>query len=394
MDQVKIADLAKPQFKANPYPFYARLRGETPVCRTTLLFRRTWLVTRYDDALVVLKGVRFKKDWPAATWWIHRLSGPITSHMLNQDGADHMRLRTLVQKAFTPHLIDGLRERIQLVCDDLLSQATVNGHLELMRGYALPLPLTIIAELLGLPRADRHGFHSLIGSSLSASSLFGVLRAMPDQWLLVRRLRKLISERRAEPRNDLITALIKAEEAGDKLSEEELVGMLFLLILAGYETTVNLIGNAVLSLIQNPLQRELFLNGSVSSESAIEELLRFTSPVEMSSPRFANEDLKIGSVSIRRGDLVVVVLGSANHDEAQFPDPDSLDITRQPNKHLAFGHGPHFCVGAPLARLEAQIALSTLFRRFPNLRLAGPSESLRWRKSLIIRGLEELPLAY
>jgi cytochrome P450 len=392
LDQVKIADLARSQFKANPYPFYARLRAEAPVCPTTLLLKRTWLVTRYDDALVVLKDERFVKDWPAATWWFHRVSGPITQHMLNQDGADHTRLRTLVHKAFTPHLIDRLRGRIQMVCDDLLTAAAVDGRFDIMSGYALPLPLTIIAELLGIPPRDRLRFHSLIRSSLSASTFYGIVRALPDHWLLIRRLRKLIAKRRAAPSDDLITALIKAEEAGDRLSEPELVGMIFLLLIAGYETTVNLIGNGILALIQDPQQREILQQQPRFSESAVEELLRLTSPLEMSSPRFAKVDLDIGSARVRRGDLVVAVLGSANHDEAQFRNPDSLDIRRQPNKHLAFGQGAHFCVGAPLARLEGQIALTSVFRHFPNLRLAQPLKSLRWRKSLIIRGLEELPV--
>ena len=392
MEKVKLADLAWPQFKANPYPFYARLRAEAPVCPTTLLGKRTWLVTRYSEAYSVLKDDRFVKDWPAATWWFHRLAGPATKHMLNQNGADHTRLRTLVHKAFTPHLIEGLRGRIQTVCDELLDATAAKGQIDLMNDYALPLPLTIIAELLGVPVNERFRFHSLSRSSLSASSFYGIARSIPDQRSLVRRLRKLIAQRRSEPRDDLITALIKAEEAGDRLSEPELVGMIILLIVAGYETTVNLIGSGVLALLQNPHQLDVVRQQQGVSDTAVEELLRLTSPLEMSSPRFARKDLEIRSVAVRRGDLVVVVLGSANHDEAQFDDPDSLDVMRQPNKHLAFGLGAHFCVGAPLARLEGQIALSSVFRRFPNLKLAEQSESIRWRKSLIVRGLETLPL--
>ncbi|PYS92699.1 MAG: cytochrome P450 [Acidobacteria bacterium] len=392
--QIKMTDLASPRFKANPYPFYARLRAEAPVCRTTLLRQRTWLVTRYADVLAVLKDERFVKDWPPKTRWLHRFAGPITRHMLNQDGADHMRLRTLVHKAFTRGLIEQLRARIQSVCDELLTQAAHNGRLELMHDYALPLPLTVIAELLGIPERDRFRFHTLSRSSLSASTLAGVVRSLPDQWALIRHLRKLIKERRTEPRADLITALIQAEEAGDRLSEAELLGMITLLLIAGYETTVNLIGNGALALIEHPQERARFEQHPALVESAIEELLRYTSPLDMASQRFAREDVNINGATIPRGDLVIAIVGSANHDETQFPEPETFDITREPNKHLAFGQGAHFCLGAPLARLEGQIALTTLFQRFPNLRLAQAPESLRWRKSLIVRGLEELPLAF
>ena len=394
MDQVKVADLASPRFKANPYPFYARLRAEAPVCRTTFLRQQAWLVTRYADVLTLLKDERFVKDWPPKTRWLHRFAGPLMRHMLNMDGPDHTRLRTLVHKAFTRGLIERLRERIQSVCDELLDGAATAGRIELMRGYALPLPLNVIAELLGVPEQDRLRFHSLARSSLAASTTAGVVRALPDQWLLIRHLRKLIARRRAEPRDDLITALIQAEEAGDKLSEDELLAMIFLLLIAGYETTVNLIGNGALALVQDTGERERFQRNPALAESAVEEMLRYTSPLDMASMRFASEDVTVGGVTVPRGDLLLAMVGSANHDETQFPDPETFDITREPNKHLAFGQGAHFCLGAPLARLEGQIALTTLFSRFPDLRLAQPPESLRWRKSLIVRGLEELPLAF
>ncbi len=393
MDQIKITDLARPHFKANPYPFYARLRAETPVCRTTLFRQPTWLITRYDDVVKVLKDDVFLKDWLPRTKWLHRLSGPITRHMLNQDGPDHTRLRTLVHKAFTPSLVERLRERIQNVCDELLDQLMRNGRMDLMNGYALPLPLTIIAELLGIPSAERTRFYHLARSSLSASTMPGVLRSLPDQRFIIRRLRKLIAARRREPRDDLITALVQVKEAGDRLSEEELIGMINLLLIAGYETTVNLIGNSALALIQHPEQREQLLQNPGVADLAIEELLRFTSPLDIASQRFASEDVQIGAVTIPQGHIVVAIVGSANHDESQFTDPEILNLTRNPNRHVAFGQGVHFCIGAPLARLEGQIALMTLFRRFATLRLVQPAETLRWRKSLIVRGLEELPVA-
>lgn len=390
--QVNSADLARPHFKANPYPFYSRLRAEAPVCATTLFRQPTWLISRYSDVVSVLKDPRFVKDWPPRTRWLHALAGSVTRHMLNKDAPDHTRLRALVHKVFTTQRIEHLRVRIQQVCEDLLDQCSKSGTMELMSGYALPLPLTIIADLLGIPTEDRLRFHSFSRSTISASTTIGALRSVYGQRSLVRQLRKLIAQRRTEPRDDLITALVQAEEAGDRLSEEELVAMIALLLIAGYETTVNLIGSGALALIQNTDQRKRFETEPRLVESAIEELLRYTSPLDIASQRFASEDLSIDSVNIRQGDLVAVVLGSANHDETQFAEPERLDLAREQNKHVAFGLGSHFCIGAPLARLEGQIALTTLFRRFPKLRLSTPSEPLRWRSSLIVRGLEELPV--
>ena len=393
MDFIKLAALAQPEFKANPYPFYARLRAESPVCRTTFLGWRAWLVTRYNDVLNLLKDERLTKDKQPAASWIHIVSGSITRHMLNSDGNDHTRLRTLVHKAFTPTLVDRLHENIQTVSHELLDRLETDSTFDLMRDYALPLPLTIISGLLGIPAVDRHRFHRRSRSSLSPSTILGVLRAVPDQRLLIRQLRKIVSQRRQEPRDDLITALVQAEEAGDKLSEKELIAAIFLLVIAGYESTVNLIGNGALTLINHPEECLKLAENPSLGVTAVEELLRYTSPLDISTQRFAKEDLRIASVKISKGDAIFAVLGSANRDESQFSEPNTLDLTRVPNKHLAFGQGVHFCIGAPLARVEARIALTTLFQRFPNLRLVQPSERLTWRKSLIVRGLEELPVA-
>ena len=258
----------------------------------------------------------------------------------------------------------------------------------------MPLPLTIIAELLGIPAQDRLRLHSWARRGVAASTGIDFLRALPTTWLSIRYVRKLIGERRAHPHDDLVTALVQAEEAGDKLSEDELLAMVVLLLIAGYETTVNLIASGTLALIQHPQQRDRLQQNPALAEPAIEELLRYTSPGDIATIRIAREEVTIGCVTIPLGELVLAVLGSANHDESQFPDPETLDITREPNRHLAFGQGVHFCLGAPLARLEGQIALTTLFRRFPNLRLAEAPESLRWRKGLFFRGLEQLPVAF
>ena len=390
--QVTIPDLARPEFKANPYPFYARLRAESPVHRTKFLGKTTWLLTRYADVFAMLKDERFVKDWWPTTKWLHRFSGPMTKHMLNRDGPEHTRLRTLVHKAFAPHLMERLRERIQNRCDELLDQLEPQRPADLMNGYALPLPLDVISLLLGIPASERQRMHNLSRSSLSASNLSGVVRSFPDQRMLMRRIRKIIAERRVDPRDDLITALVQAEEAGDKLTEAELVGTISLLMIAGYETTVNLIANGALELIENRAAREKFCGQPELAGTALEEILRYTSPLDLASQRFAAEDVEIDGVAIERGDIVMGVLGAANHDEDQFPDPEAFDIQRDPNKHLSFGQGAHFCIGAPLARLEGRIALTTLFRRYPEVQLAQTAASLRWRKSLIVRGLEELPV--
>jgi cytochrome P450 len=265
--------------------------------------------------------------------------------------------------------------------------------MDVVADYALPLPLTVIGELLGIPVEDRLRFHSWSRSSISASSRLDIFRALPDLWLFFRHLRKLIADRRARPRDDLITALVQAEEAGDKLNEDELSAMSVLLLIAGYETTVNLIASGTLALLQNPGQGELFRRNAALGEPAIEELLRFTSPLDIANARMAREEVALSGVNIRRGGLVLAALGSANHDETQFPDPETLNVTRTPNKHLALGQGAHFCLGAPLARMEGQIALTTLFQRFPNLRLVQPAEVLRWRRSFVLRGLEALSVA-
>ena len=387
-----MSELAQPRFKANPYPLYARLRAEAPVYRTRFLGRPTWLITRYDDVLMLLKEERVVKDWPPVTRWLHFVCQPITHHMLNKDDTDHTRLRGLVHQVFKPSLIEQLRERIQSLCDELLDKLETACNFDLVREFALPLPLTIMAELLGIPAAERARLYARAQTSLSPSTIPEVLLAVPDQRLLTRQIRKLVKQRRREPRDDLVTALVQAEAAGNKLSEDELVATIFFLMIAGYETTVSLIAGGALALMQNSHERERFKQTPTIGESAIEELLRYTSPLDVATHRFAREDLIINSVKISRGDALFAVLGSANRDESQFPDPDTLNLSRVPNKHVALGQGVHFCLGAPLARLDGQIALTTLFRRFPNLRLTQSPESLRWRKSLFIRGLKALPV--
>jgi cytochrome P450 PksS len=405
-DEIVTPDLAGARFKANPYPFYARLRVEAPVWPTTLPDKRkAWLVTRYEDVVRVLKDDAFAKDklnamdreQRAKTPWVPGFLKPLERNMLDLDDPDHARLRSLVGKAFTPRLIERLRGRVESLSEELLDamerKGTRRGGAELVADYALPLPATVIAELLGVPAEDHPKFHRWSNRLVSVSSGRDMLRALPAALSFVRYLRKLVERRRADPQDDLISALIRAEEAGDKLSEDELLAMTFLLLVAGHETTVNLISGGTLALLEHPEQAEALRCDPSLVKPAVEELLRYTSPVEMATERYTREDVEIAGATIPRGELVLAVLGSANRDERHFECPDVLDLARDPNRHLAFGRGGvHHCLGAPLARMEGQVAISAFPRRFPKARLAVTPETLRWRRGLFLRGLQRLPL--
>jgi cytochrome P450 PksS len=397
-------NIAAPEFKANAYPFYARLRAAEPVCRVTLPTRENaWLITRYDDVALVLKDERFAKD-PANAMtppqlarrpWFRKVFRALNRNILERDAPDHPRLRTLVNKAFTPRLIEPMRPRVAELADSLLDKVQARGRMDLIRDYALPVPTTIIAAMLGVPAKDRHRFHRWSNALMAAAvSPWGMWNALPNAWALLRYIGKVVKQRRASPAADLISALVRVEEAGDALSQEELVAMVFLLLVAGHETTVNLIGNGTLALLEHPEQMARLRDNPALIEPAVEEFLRYSSPVEIATDRYAREDVTIGGVTIPRGETVLAVLASANRDERQFSNPDSLDISRDPNKHLAFGLGPHFCLGAPLARLEGQIAIATLLRRFPELRSTVPPDRLRWRSGLLLRGVESLPVGF
>jgi cytochrome P450 len=374
-------DLASPEFKADPYPFFARLRETAPVCRVILPGRQTaWLITRYDDAAAALKDARFAKDRNCALTpdqaarqpWIPKMFRPLKRNMLDLDPPDHTRLRGLVQKAFTPRLVERMRERVDSLAGELLDAVLRRRRVDLIRDYALPIPTTIIAEMLGVPAADRHRFRrwSRVIVATSPSGL-AMAKAIPSAVFFLRYIRKLVRARRTEPRDDLVSALAQAEEAGDQLSEDELLAMIFLLLVAGHETTVNLIGNGALALMRHPAQMERLRGGGPSLlKTAVEELLRYESPLATATERFARKDIPIAGVVIPRGEMVYAGLASANRDERQFPRADVLDVAREPNRHLAFGLGIHYCLGAPLARLEGEVAISALLRGAPALRLA------------------------
>jgi cytochrome P450 len=395
-------DFNSQRFKANPFPYYARLREEAPVFRIKGLANEpAWLVTRYDDVHSVLKHANLSKDRIANTAdqnntrlaLLLKFFGPLSQGMLNKDPPDHTRLRSLVHKAFTPKYVERLRSRVQALSDELLDKARRKGSMDLVDEYALMVPITIIAEMLGVPKGDYRKFQRWSNRLISNTKPMDLVLAIPTVLMFTRYLRNLIAQRRAAPGEDLLSALIQAEEAGDTLSPEELLSMVLLLLIAGHETTVNLIAGGTLALLQHPEQLARLREDPALIGPAVEELLRYASPVEISTERFTREDFTVAGVTIPKGHLVLAVIGSANHDPNQFKAPDTLDLGREPNKHLAFGMGIHYCLGAPLARLEGQIALRTLVDRFPNLRLAKPAESLTWRTGILMRGPKQLPVA-
>jgi cytochrome P450 len=404
MAPIENVDISSSAFKANPHPFYARLRDEAPVHRITLGDKRpAWLVTRYEDVVTLLKDDRFAKDKRSAMSgiqlarepWVPRMLKPLERNMLDVDAPEHTRLRGLVHMAFTPRLVENMRDRIQRLTDELLAEIQQRGRMDLIRDYALPIPTTIIAEMLGVPVSDRHKFHRWSNTIVSTvPSRWGILAALPSLIAFLRYIRRLVRTRRAAPQDDLLSALVEAHLASDKLSEDELVAMISLLLIAGHETTVNLIGNGMLALMEHPQQMNRLRDDPALIKPAVEELLRYDGPVQTATERYARDDVTIAGVTIPRGEMVFAVLASANRDERQFDHPDALDLTREPNRHLAFGQGVHFCLGAPLARLEGQIAINSLLRRIPDLRMVVPKPSLLRRPGLVLNGLKSLPVAF
>ncbi len=396
-------DVTSAIFKANPFPFYAQLRAEAPVFPVTLPTKqRAWLITRYDDVLNVLKDDRFAKDRRNAMTpeqlkkspWIPPMFKPLEHNMLDLDGPDHARLRALVHKAFMPRLIEQMRDQIQALTNELLDRAEPNGGMDLIADFALPLPLTMIARILGVPTEDTYKFHRWSKTLISGGTNRNLFVLIPTVMSFMGYLKKLVKERRVYAKDDLVTALVQAKDGSDQLSEDEILAMIFLLLVAGHETTVNLIGSGSLALLEHPDQLAKLRSEPALINTAIEELVRFVCPVEMATERYAREDITVVGTTIPRGELVMAVIGSANRDANYFDNPDSLDITRKNNKHFAFGYGAHYCLGASLARLEGQIAISTLVQRMPNLRLSIAPDQLRWRGAFVLRGLEALPVSF
>lgn len=396
-------NLASAQFKEDAYEIYKESRKMQPVLFVNKgELGAEWLITRYEDALPLLKDNRLKKD-PTNVFSQDTMnkfqtvdnSDHLTTHMLNSDPPNHNRLRSLVQKAFTPKMITRLDGRIQKIADDLISDAKQKGTLNLVDDYSFPLPIIVISEMLGIPKEDQAKFriwsHAVIASPETPEEIEGIEKQLSE---FIVYLKCLVDVKRQEPKEDLISALILTESEGHKLSAPELYSMIMLLIVAGHETTVNLITNTVLALLENPKQLQLLKENPKLIDSAIEEGLRYYSPVEVTTARWAAEPFQIYDQTIQKGDMVIIALASANRDETVFENPEVFDITRKNNCHIAFGHGSHFCLGAPLARLEAKIAISTLLKRMPELQIKGDREKIKWQGNYLMRSLGELPLTF
>ncbi|MEU6402917.1 cytochrome P450 [Streptomyces sp. NPDC046985] len=402
------------EFATDPYPAYAWLRDHAPVHRTQLPSGvEAWLVTRYTDAKQALADQRLSKnpahhDEPAHARGKTGIPGErkaeLTTHLLNIDPPDHTRLRRLVSKAFTPRRVAAFAPRVQELADGLIDRFAADGAADLIHEFAFPLPIYAVCDLLGVPREDQDDFRDWAGMMIrhGGGPRGGVARSVKKMrgYLaeLIHRKRAALTSEPA-PDEDLISALIRASDHGEHLTENEAAAMAFILLFAGFETTVNLIGNGAYALLTHPEERRRLQESLARGESdllatGVEELLRYDGPVELATWRFATEPLSIGGQAIAPGDPVLVVLAAADRDPARFADPDRLDLARRDNQHLGYGHGIHYCLGAPLARLEGQTALATLLTRLPGLRLDADPADLRWRGGLIMRGLRTLPVRF
>ena len=402
MVQLTEFDLASPAFKANPYPAFAWLRTYDPVHQLISPDGQpVWLITRYQDAEPVLRDERFVKD--KRKLWSSEERTPASAAvadlmdlgMLRFDPPDHARLRSLVSLSFTPRLMERWRGRIHEITDELIDAVEGKGSMDLIEEFAFPLPIQVISEILGVSAEDCPKLHRLTnliadahGDAVAFQQAAQHLQAFYDYLLA------LIESKRQAPADDLVSKLLQAEAKGDRLSERELQAMIFLLIIAGHVTTGNMIGNGMLALLTHPDQMDLLKQDPTLIKTAVEEFLRYWSPLALATLRWAGEDLEFGGKQIRRGEEVAISLCAANHDSEEFAEPDRLDITRQENRHLAFGKGIHYCLGAPLARIEGEIAISTLLRRLPNLRLQIDPETLVWRPGTMVLGLYHLPVVF
>jgi cytochrome P450 len=403
----KLKDPLRPvtrEFLQNPYPYYHKLREESPLFWSE--DGHYWLVTSYDYANTILRDMRFGKrvqDWKY-DHIIRKFARKLmptnafsTSSMLNQDPPNHTRLRALVNKAFTPKMVEGMKVNVQSIADELLDKVMAQGKMDIVQDYSFPLPVTVIAEMLGIPASDREQFKqwsdditNVLEPTLEIGPLFQAWKA---QKALVEYLTPLVEKRRKQPMPDLISALLSAEEKGDRLTTGELFSNIILLLVAGHETTVNLIGNGIIALLKHPDQLQLLKEKPELIGSCVDEVLRYDSSVQMVR-RLAMEDVEIDGKVIHQGDMVIILLGAANRDPKRFADPDKFDIQRSDNKYVSFGFGIHHCLGSALAPAEAHIAISSIFQRLPNLKSSLPLDQLVYKTPFSLRGVETLPITF
>ncbi|MDX8145161.1 cytochrome P450 [Lentzea sp. BCCO 10_0061] len=385
----------------NPHEVHDLLRAEGPAREVILPHGlKAWLVTRYDEAKIALTDPRVSKNVQtgghlmakhATQTHVRREIEPTLSvHMLNMDPPDHTRLRKLVTKAFTARRIELMRPRVEEIAAELIAKLNDGDEVDLLEAFAFPLPITVICELLGIPIDNRDDFREWSNQLLSFGTPEQVQAAAGAMAGFLFQHVTAIAE--AEPNDTFFSALVHADDSGDRLNTEELISMAFLLLVAGHETTVNLIGNAVLALLKNPEQLQILKDRPELIPASTEEFLRLEGPVNVATFRYTKEPLELGGVTVPADEILMVSLIAANRDPQRYENADRLDVTRSAQGHVAFGHGIHFCLGAPLARLEFDVALTRLLARFPNLTLAAEPETLGWRDSTLIRGLHTLPV--
>ncbi|MEV0845386.1 cytochrome P450 [Streptomyces sp. NPDC049954] len=396
------------EFAADPYPAYAWLREHEPVRWTRLPSGvEAWLVTRYAEARQALAEPRLSKNPAHHAESAHakgrtgipgERKAELMTHLLNIDPPDHTRLRRLVSKAFTPRRVAAFEPRVRELTDALIDGFAQKGEADLIHEFAFPLPIYAICDLLGVPREDQDDFRDWAGMMIrhGGGPRGGVGRAVKK---MRGYLAELIHRKRLDPGDDLISDLVRASDGGEHLTENEAAAMAFILLFAGFETTVNLVGNGVLALLGHPRERARLQESLAAGDrgllaTGVEELLRWDGPVELATWRYATAPLRVGEQDIAPGDPVLVVLAAADRDPERFAEPDTLDLARRDNQHLGYGHGIHYCLGAPLARLEGQTALERLLTRLPDLALDAEPEDLRWRGGLIMRGLRTLPVRF
>lgn len=402
MDHLELTDLSDPIMFTNPFPRYAELRRNAPVSRVRskqLVRKGGYLLTRYDDVMMLHTDKRFSNDFmingrPGLMKLMPRMFRLLADSMVFKDDPDHKRLRGLVNKAFTTKMVERIADDIERTVAVLLDDLDGRDVVDLVEQYAVPLPLSVIAEMLGVSDADRDQFHTWM-KRFSEGAVGGpiqLIRALPNGQRMMRLFERLAAQRRAQPDDRLISALVRAKEEGDHLNDQEVLAMIFLLLLAGYESTANLIGSATLALLDNPEQLMRLRENPELIDTAVEELLRYTTPVPCGAARIALEDVEVAGVTIPKGSNVLGMIISANRDEGVFDDPDVLDLGRDPNRHITFALGSHFCLGNQLARLEGRTALAALVQRFEHIELAVARSELRYKPTHSLRGLRSLPL--
>ncbi len=398
-----VTDLADQVMFTDPFPRYAALRDAAPVARARskqLLGAEGYMLTRYDSVMLLHSDVRFSSDTMGQndSWLMRhlpRMFRLLADSMVYKDDPDHARLRRLVNKAFTPRMVQEMSQDIERIVGDLLRGLSGRQTVDLVADFAVPLPLSVISRMLGVSASDRDQFHSLTArfvAGVGGGSPAAFIRTIPAARKLLAMIERMADERRQIPDQGMISALVAASDDGDKLSRDEVAAMIFLLMLAGHDTTSNLIGSATLALLEHPEQAARLREDPSITASAVEELLRFTSPVPCGAARRALEDIEVERTTIPKGSKVLGMIISANRDERIFERPDELDLGRDPNRHLTFAFGKHFCLGNQLARMEGQIAIRSLVQRFPDMTLAVARDTLRYKPIQALRGLRSLPV--